>query len=314
MTMSEEEFKKLSFEEREKVLAGLRMEKDFKNLPNKDRENILTLLKAEKDPMTQTEASIRGLAQGVGFGFPDEIVAGLSAAGQSFIQGKEFAPLYEKALEKQRSRDKLAAEKFPKSFMGSEVAGAVGISLVPVVGQTGRIGQLGAVAKGALGAGKAAAGGALTALGKAEDKTLEEAKKGALIGGVTGAAASTLGPVARFMAKGALKSPRTVSAVISGGKSEVVRAALDKIKKGLPAQEAVAQRVDALAKILETPASKLEKGAVKFVDALGNAFEKEGAAGLVTAHAMLMERPEYTEFLDRIEKTKGLTAPKKGRK
>lgn len=356
MAMTEEEFRALSPEGRQKALGQLRLEKEFKQLPPADRQQINTLLKAGKDDkMTEAEAATRGAAQGFAFGFADEIVAGLSAAGQKFLGNEDFQPAFEKALKSQRDRDKLAEAKFPKIFGSAEIGGAVGSALIPIGGQLGIaakglkavkptkgffeltkggitpltkqvqrsvIGKLLGITpeqvgkgfvRGVTGVGKAATGGAVTAVGKAEEKTLEEAKKGAIIGGVTGLGVGLAGPIARGVAKTAIKSPRTVGAIVSGGKSEVVRGVLDKVKKGLSAEEAVAQRVDALAKLFETPASKLERGASKFIDILGEVFEKQGGAGLVTTHLSLLEDPGYSEFLDKVEKQRGLL-PKKGKK
>lgn len=356
MPLTKEEFRKLSPEQREAELGKMRLQAEFKGLDPTDREKILTLMKVEQDPMTEAEATARGAAQGFAFGFADEVVAGLSAAGQALIGKEEFKPAFEKALVAQRERDKLAEAKFPNLFAGGEVTGAVGSALVPIGGQLGlgaralkavkptkgffdltkggvsalsrvqkpsliskllgikpeQIGK--GVARGLTGVGKATVGGAATGLGKAEEKTLEAAKEGAVIGGVTGLGVGLAGPVARGVAKAAIKSPRLIGAVVSGGKSEVVRGVLSKIKKGLPANEAVAQRLDALAKLFETPASKLEKGASKFVDILGEAFEKQGGAGLVTTHVSLLDDPGYSEFLDKVERQKGLSAPKKGKK
>jgi hypothetical protein len=357
MPVTEKEFVEMNPAQRKRVLGQLRLEADFKALPSEDRKNINTILKVQKDePMTKIEATARGAAQGLAFGFADEIAAGLSAAGQAFLSKKEFKPAFEKALLGQRERDKLAEAKFPELFATGEVGGAVAGLAIPIGGQLGVgakalkmvkptknffdmtrggisaltkvpgksvIGKILGIApeqigkgigRGVTGIGKASAGGAVTALGKAQEKTLEEAKKGAIIGGVTGLAAGVAGPIARGIGKTAIKSPRLVGAVLSGGKSEIVKGVLNKVKKGLSSQEAVAQRLDALAKLIESPASKLETGAVKFLDILGEAFEKQGGAGIVTAHISMLDDPGYSDFLDKVEKQKGLTVPKKGKK
>lgn len=348
MPLTEEQFMKLGPEQRKKALEEMRLEDEFKALPSQDRKAINNLVKANKDePLSQTEAAARGAAQGLAFGFADEIMAGLSAAGKSFIGKEEFQPTFEKALAEQRARDKLAAERFPKTFTGAEVAGAVGISLIPAVGVAGRgakaatalgkaseglrlatkfgsgvaeaqkglkAAQVAAqaaprfgagIGRGVAGVAKAGAGGALTGLGKAEEKDLESALVGGTIGAGTGLAAAVAGPVARGLGKAAIKGRRVGAAILSGGKSEVARKALETIRKGLPADQAVATRLDALAQILEKPAGKIEQSALGFIDLLGEAFEKQGGAGLVATHVALLEDPQYQEFLDRIEKVRG---------
>jgi hypothetical protein len=368
MAMSEEQFKALNPEDRKKVLGEMRLEKEFKSLPSEDRKQINTLLKASKEEkMSETEAVARGGAQGLAFGFADEIAAGLTAAGQKFLGNEDFQPAFDKALKAQRDRDKLAQAKFPKLFATGEVSGAVATSLIPIVGVAGKSAQaakglatatkaltksreglrlskkfatgipaakesvisaikgvrqakevvskspaLGkGLARGAAGAGKATVGGAVTGLGKSEDKRLEDATKGALIGGIAGIGASALGPIVRGLAKTTIKSPAIASAIASGGKSEALKVVFNKVKKGISTNEAVKLRIDSISKALKSPKNKITKAGEKFLDTLGEAFEKQGGAGLVTTHVSLLKDPGYVEFLDKIEKQRGLTVPKK---
>lgn len=353
MAMTEQEFLKLSPKKQEETLGALRLEKDFEALPTEDQVKINSLLKADKAaPMDELEAGARGAAQGLTFGFADEIAAGLTAAGTSFIGKEEFRPEFEKALERQRGRDKLAQEKFPKLFTGTEIAGAVGTALIPMGAQLGigarasrlvkpakgffdltrggitalsRIRRDSAIAKalgitsaelgkgvarGVTGVAKATLGGAALGLGKAEDKTKEAALEGALIGGVFGAGAAILGPAARAVGKLTIRSPEIVQAIATGGKSAAIRTVLQKVKGKLPAKEIAKGKIDALLKASSAPEGRLASGAEKFLDILGEALEKQGGSGLVAAHLSLLESPEYTDFLDKVEKQKGLTAPK----
>lgn len=332
MPISEQEFSQMSAGERQAVLGKMRLEKEYAKLPSEDRTKINQLLKAQKEePISQGEAAVRGAAQGLTFGFADEIVAGLSAAGQSFLGKEEFKPALEKALVEQRSRDKLAVEKFPKTFQGAEVAGTVATTLIPISGQvaigaraaksgsvigkalgltTGEIGR-GAV-RGVVGAAKGAIGGALTELGKAEDKSNVDLGRGAIIAGTTGAVANVAGPIARGLSNAAIKSPRIASAVFSGGKSEVLRKVVD-VAKNIPTNEATAQRIEALKSLISTPVEKLGQGASNVLRGLSEVFEKQGGAGLVSAHVSLLDNPEYQQILDEVEKQQGLKAPRKGK-
>ncbi len=153
MPITKEDFIKLSPSEREKELGKMRVRKEFQTLHPEDRQIINDLLKAKKEePMSQTEAAIRGAAQGLTFGFADELAANLTAAGKSFISGKDFKPLLEEAITAQRARDRLAESEFPKTFVGSEVGGAVATTLVPfgaglTIARVGKLAQAGKAVK-----------------------------------------------------------------------------------------------------------------------------------------------------------------------
>lgn len=320
MPLSQEEFIALPTEERAKVLKQIKLEKDFKALPSEDRAKVLGLLKAKKESeMTQTEAGARGLMQGASYGFADEAIAGLTSLGKKFVQKvasfdeerskvvpeQPLAQIYSDELRSLRSRDALAEEKFPKTFGTGEVVGAVGTTLIPIAGQAGKAFTFGQQAvRGATGAAKAALGSGLTAVGKSEDKSIEDFKTGATIGGTVGGAASLAGPLGRGLAKMAVKSPGTVSAIATGGKSAAMGMVFSKLKNFVSKDDAIGQKLDSIAKAVEVPRTKLTKAAVGFIDTLGEAFEKQGAAGLVSTHAVLLKDPKYIKFLDEVETKK----------
>lgn len=88
----------------------------------------------EKEPETsRLGATALGAAQGVTFGFADEIEAGLKT-----VFGDEK---YEDLVTQARQKYKKAQEERPLEYTGAEVVAGVGSSFIPVVGQLGGAGM-----------------------------------------------------------------------------------------------------------------------------------------------------------------------------
>jgi hypothetical protein len=129
--------------------------------------------------VSKTESALRGGAQGLMFGFPDEATALL----ESLTTPKK----YEEALEESRQAYKQAQEANPITYTGSEIAGGVLPALIPGVGQAATGAKLGRLAL--MGAGT----GALSGLGMSEGETVGEIAKDVAIGGALGGALPVLG-------------------------------------------------------------------------------------------------------------------------
>lgn len=155
-----------------------------------------SLQDATAPEVSKTESAIRGGAQGLSFGFADELTGAL----ESMITDKP----YEKARDESRAAYAAAEEANPKTFMGSEIAGAV----IPAVAATVASGGAAAPATGASVA-KAlapstikgvAALGATQALGKSEadltkgdvGEAMKDVTRGAAVGAVAGGAGKAL--------------------------------------------------------------------------------------------------------------------------
>jgi hypothetical protein len=145
----------------------------------------LDKIKVESQPsppspqISKTESAIRGGAQGLMFGFPDEATALL----ESITKGVP----YEKSLEESRMAYKQAQEANPITYTGSEIAGGVLPALIPGVGQAATGAKLGRLAT--IGAGT----GALSGLGYSEGKDIGQVAKDVGIGGALGGALPVLG-------------------------------------------------------------------------------------------------------------------------
>lgn len=143
-------------------------------------------------PEVSTGAALgRGLAQGVTFGFADE----LAGAVESVFTDKT----YKQARDESRAAFKAAQEAHPYAYGAAEIGGGIATSLIPV-GGLARGAGLAAKGVRALAAApvalKAGAAGALSGLGasEAEDVSalLRDAATSGVVSGVTGAAVSRL--------------------------------------------------------------------------------------------------------------------------
>jgi hypothetical protein len=161
--------------------------------------------------ISKTASALRGAAQGVTFGFADEIAGGLGALKDIALTDKtlsDFSDVYAQNRDESREAFRQAQEANPKSFVGGMIGGGIASSLIPVVGQAtaaARGASTGTmIAKGAL-------SGGLYGVGTSEGESLGDvaidAAKGATVGGVIG---GTVGAItknaSRLPRSGILKS------------------------------------------------------------------------------------------------------------
>jgi hypothetical protein len=143
------------------------------------------------------EAGLEGVAQGLTFGFADEIEAGGKAVFRKLAGDEsDLSALYDESVESARSRGAAAAEEHPLAYYGGEI----GSSLV-VPGALGRLGIRGAAHVGGslarratAGAAEGAAYGGAYGAGKSEGD-LEDRAAGALGGAAVGGAFGAAAPV-----------------------------------------------------------------------------------------------------------------------
>lgn len=206
---------------------------------------------AKPQSMGTLEAGARGVAQGVTFGFADEIYgAGKGAA--SALTGGGFSDAYAQGRDQMREANKQAADQNPIAYYGGQVVGGVAVpfgaaragaaavraapGLMAPVANAGRVagfGQLSANAGGTLGA-RALAGaregaayGAVAGFGEGEGGATERALnsgRGALFGGAVGAAVPGLVDAGAAVLRGATTPFRAVMQPQAVGREKMAEA------------------------------------------------------------------------------------------
>ena len=171
-------------------------------------------------------ATLVGAAQGLTFGFSDELKAGLRAAGAAATGKGEFGPMFEKFKEEERDLVRRASEQRPVTTAVSEIGGAIA---------TG--GPLG-LAKGGLKAGiaKAAGAGATLGAGKSEAdigtrEFAEDVVKGGTICAVAEGGLRGIGKVLRFTAPSNIKRIAETRAVKSFRPTKKVQETFEELGK-----------------------------------------------------------------------------------
>jgi hypothetical protein len=193
----------------------------------------------------ELEAFGRGAAQGLTFGFADELTGAAQAAYEGLTgDERDFLDRYRQATEESRAAYKAAEESSPIISTAGNIVGGLapailsgGTSLAPKVGAT--VGQ-----KIASAATMGALGGAATGLGVSEatsaPEMAKEALMGAVGGGVLGGAAGAGGKVAATTIGagiGAALSPEDplAGAAIGGTVGLAGQTALKAVKESSPA-------------------------------------------------------------------------------
>lgn len=135
---------------------------------------------------SRAHAMVAGAAQGLTFGFADEIAAGARSLGAAFDPEETVPQRYERERTGQRALLDASRRDYPVSAFASELGGAV---MVPV---GGAIGGATLPARIARGAGAGAVAGGIYGAGASEADTARgvvgDALRGAAIGGAVGAA------------------------------------------------------------------------------------------------------------------------------
>lgn len=193
------------------------------------------------------ESMLRGAAQGVTFGFADEITGAVS----SLLSDKS----YQEARDASRANYDAAREANPGYFIGSEIAGGIATTVVPGakllnVGRGARLGNV--AAKSAAGAGLYGLGASDADLTEGEfGDAVKDAGAAAAIGGVAGPVLHKALPVAgkavKAAGKGVAKGIRGVGdrMAISGAPDEKAAVQLREILKSPKRIKAAAGKPEA---------------------------------------------------------------------
>lgn len=236
---------------------------------------------APKQQMGSVEAGLRGVAQGLTFGFADEI-GGAAKGALSAVQGGGFSDAYEKGRDDIRAANKRAADEAPFAYYGGQVAGGVAVPFgaaragaaavraapgftapVATAGRTLGFGQLAANANAGLGtrsiAGlrEGAAYGALAGFGEGEGGFSERALnsgQGALVGGAIGAAAPGLVDAGSAVLRGVTTPVRAVMQPQAVGREKVAEALMRDVSGEGGAQPGYSAAFDRLTNRLDAGA------------------------------------------------------------
>jgi hypothetical protein len=142
--------------------------------------------------ITKTQSAARGAAQGVSFGFADEITGGVEALwNKANGDPTEFGKLYAKARDESRANFDAAQKANPKSYLAGEVGGAVATAFVPGLNLAKGASLAKVAGQAALMGGAAGAG-----YSTAEDAAgvVKDTVKGAALGAGVGAGAHIAAP------------------------------------------------------------------------------------------------------------------------
>lgn len=187
---------------------------------NEQQRAALAQYRANKSKVSKTESALTGAADVASFGFGDEVLAGLSAAGAKTLDvlgvdqllggevDKDIGELYDVALEKRRDEIKKAQQDNPLSYIGGGVGGALltggvgaGTKAGTAIANSLRTG--GTAARIGKGAAVGAASGGAYGFGTGEGEgRLESAGEGALYGAAFGGAIPAAGAAIKSTVKG----------------------------------------------------------------------------------------------------------------
>jgi len=259
----------------------------------------LDKIKVESQPspttpqISKTESAIRGGAQGLMFGFPDEATALL----ESITKGVP----YEKSLEESRMAYKQAQEANPITYTGSEIAGGVLPALIPGVGQAATGAKLGRLA--AMGAGT----GALSGLGYSEGQDIGQVAKDVGIGGALGGALPVLPAASRY----ALEKSKPI---IDTGIKSVISAVTGKGSQYLEKLERNPEQIKRMERIFtETAPEEISKLSNQLADvATIDPFAKRALAYSRKSYKILdnagdnikIDRNQITDYLNNLSASK----------
>lgn len=160
--------------------------------PTKEELSWMSEPPSEDVPeISQTEAAIRGAAQGATMGFADEATGAAETAlgavkGDVPLSREDLLKAYRESRDKTRQLYSQAEEAHPSTYLAGEVVGGVSTALIPGT-QAASLGKA-----AALGAGL----GGLSGLGKTEEldsQAVQDVATGAAFGGAGGAAGYGIG-------------------------------------------------------------------------------------------------------------------------
>lgn len=251
--------------------------------------------------MTQSEATLRGAAQGLTFDFADEIAGAAGAAKETLFGDARLSDLldtYEQQRDISREAFREAEQEFPKSYLAGEIGGGIlpaiatgGAGAVAAVGKTG----LKQAAKQAAKSG--AKFGAASAAGRTEEvedvgQVAKDIGTGTLAGGAFGA-------VTPAISKGAEKAAKS----LKGGVKKVFDSMADldpKLTDELLSDPTLLKAAKSDGEIAESFKDVANEGLKEFRDLASKGRQKLSTEKDISTNEVMRKFDERFSSLDEI--------------
>lgn len=185
---------------------------------------------------SDASSALKGLGQGLTFGFGDELGAAEQAALTKLTGRGDFGDTYLKAREESRAENEAAKSAHPLAYYPGEIAGGAVTSFLPGVGLSRGAKLGGTVLKTALAGGLAGLGNSTADLTQGDVAgAAKDTGVGTVLGGTLGAAGAGLGRLGQRAAQGvanvdqavARKAAQTAAGETASARSAAGQAAQD---------------------------------------------------------------------------------------
>jgi len=206
-----------------------------------DAKELAKQYKSRSEQINVLEGAAKAVAQGVSFGFSDEIIGAVKGSYDALTTDQSFGDAYDENVDEQRQRLDMFREQNPVVAYGSEIAGGIasGGGLVGLAARAAPklIAQAPKTMLGKMGQSSAVAGveGAIYGVGTGED-SLENRAKEAAKSGLLSAATGPLAPVVGSLAK---KGTRGIRRYLASRKENLSPEAYEMLQRALLADGAL---------------------------------------------------------------------------
>jgi len=206
-----------------------------------DAKELAKQYKSRSEQINVLEGAAKAVAQGVSFGFSDEVIGAVKGSYDALTTDQSFGDAYDENVDEQRQRLDMFREQNPVIAYGSEIAGAIasGGGLVGLAARAAPklIAQAPKSMLGKMGQSSAVAGaeGAIYGVGTGED-SLENRAKEAAKSGLLSAATGPLAPVVGSLAK---KGTRGIRRYLASRKENLSPEAYEMLQRALLADGAL---------------------------------------------------------------------------
>lgn len=202
------------------------LEAEFGGLTPAEHQEMLQLEQEVGQQPSQLEAGVRGTAQGLAFGWADELEA-------AFKSGSLFrGPEYEAELKKTRGKYEAAKKAHPGTYLTGEIGGGIATAMLPGMGVF-QVAKGAGVAKSLATAGVAGATfGGIEGAGRSTEQELKGILKDATTGAAIGAGASIgLTAIGKGVVAGTKMIPKKTINFLDNQQVEIANGAADILRR-----------------------------------------------------------------------------------